>query len=253
MRVFIPALMRYSSLLGAVLSAGLASATPAFAQAPDEAPPEESPESPEAAASAAADEEDGFPIRRGFFAIGDFGGYFSFGGRNTNAGAPFPSRTVSNLQPTIGLTLGLDLVSSRSINFAAGIRLGMAFNAGAGRLSDADIAQLGTAAASTAPADYDLMQAGVAFKLGFMVAERLAINAVVDVGAGFVNPDPSAPASVPGGGDMSIGVLFGAGPGIEFHTLFPGFSVGLDVRFVGTIANEFTPGLSITAPLKYNF
>ena len=252
MRVFIPAPMRYSSLLVAVLSAGLAtSATSAFAQ--DEAAPAEG-DTADSAASAAAEEEDGFPIRRGFFAIGDFGGYFSFGGRNTNLPPAFPTRTVSNLQPTIGLTLGYDLVSNASVNFAAGIRLGMAFNAGAGRLSDADIAQLGQAAASTAPADYDLMQAGVAFKLGFMVLERLAINAVADVGAGFVSPDPSTPASqVPGGGDTSIGVLFGVGPGIEFFTLFPGFSVGLDLRFVGTIANEFTPGLSITAPLKYNF
>ncbi|MEL6184967.1 MAG: adventurous gliding motility protein CglE [Myxococcota bacterium] len=252
MRVFIPAPMRYSNLLVAVLSAGLAtSATSAFAQ--DESAPAEGAAADSAASAAAEEEEDGFPIRRGFFAIGDFGGYFSFGGRNTNLPPTFPTRTVSNLQPSIGLTLGYDLVSNESINFAAGIRLGMAFNAGAGRLSDSDIDQLGQATASTAPADYDLMQAGVAFKLGFMVLERLAINAVADVGAGFVSPDPSAPASQPDGGDVSIGVLFGVGPGIEFFTLFPGFSVGLDLRFVGTIANEFTPGLSITAPLKYNF
>lgn len=252
MRVFIRPVMSVRPIIfGAVLLASVAPASWAFAQ--DEAAADPAPaETPEGTLE--EEESDGFPIRRGFYASGDFGGYFSFGGRNTNLPPTFPSRSVSNFQPVVALTLGFDVVSSPSINWAVGLRVGAVFNAGSGRLTEADIAALGAADASTAPADYDLGQAGLASKLGFMVADRLAVNIVADVGAAFVGPDPSLPATDPNGGSTAIGVQFGAGPGIEFFTLFPGFSIGLEAKFVGTIAaSTFTPGISISAPLKYNF
>lgn len=259
MRVLIPAPMRVLPpyLLCALFSMA-AFDNVAFAQDDDAATEAPTDGAPEATVAEEEEQETRFPIRRGFYASGDFGGYFSFGGVNTNV-AGIPSRTVSNFQPAIGLTLGYDLVSTDSVNLAAGLKVGINFNAGAGRLTNDERTN---SQAMTYPSDYDLAQVGLAVKLGFMVLDRLAINAVVDGGLGIVSPDPSEPAldplggsaANPNAGETGFGVIFSAGPGIEFFTLFPGFSVGLEARFQGTIVgDDFIPGLAITAPLKYNF
>lgn len=192
----------------------------------------------------------GIDVRRGLFVAGDLGGYFSFGGFNNNVGVePIPSKSVSNFQPTVGVTLGYDLLSNPGMNLAVGLRLAASYNAGSGVIAN-----------PTAPSDFDLYQVGAAGKLGFMVLERLAWNVLLDVGLGVTTPDPTEPARLPdgslnpNGGSTALGLIFGAGTGVEFYTLFPGFAVGLDVRFQGALAgSEFVPGMSVTVPLKYNF
>ena len=194
-----------------------------------------------------------FPIRRGVFVTGDFGGYFSLGGRD-NTPPSFSGRTVSNFQPAVGLVLGYDFEPSETVQFAVGLKLGIAFNAGSARLSEADVAELGPDEAQTRPADFTIAQTGLALKFGFFPWRRVAINLLGEGGAAFVAPDPFASATSAEGGRTNVGLFFGLGPGIEYFTLLPGFSIGLEARFTGTIASsEFIPGISITAPLKYNF
>lgn len=201
------------------------------------------------AAASVEEDEDRFEVRRGFYAVGDFGGYFSFGGRRFDTQTEtFSDRSVSNFQPMVGVTVGFDLVSDETINFALGLRLATYYNASSSRATDEQVASLGTEAKVIAE-DFGITQVGLSTKFGYMALDRLAINLVADGGLAIVDPDPG---SVDGG--TAFGVNFGGGLGLEFATQFPGFSIGLDVRFVGTlVSSRFIPGMSISAPLKYNF
>lgn len=275
MRVFIPALMRYLrpvfTCLGLVLGLGTSSLALAQPDDGDEAPSEEMEagegEAPGGDAAPTPVEQvemrERFPVRRGLYVLGDFGGYFSFGGRANEPG--LSSRTVSNFQPYIGLSLGYDLVSTESVNWAAGVRWAVGYNAGSARISNADATSAAAdprvaASLETLPADFGIHQVGVGTKLGFMALDRLAINVVADGGLAILTPDPTVPGlapeggNSPDGGSAGFGVNFGVGVGVEFYTLFPGVAVGLETKFVGTIvSSEFIPGMSITVPLKYNF
>jgi hypothetical protein len=247
MRVFIPPLMPALRpfLVAACALVPLSVAPPVLAQ-------DEEGEAEAASAEADVEPDAGRALRRGLYATGDFGGYFSFGGRNRSQPG-FPSRTVSNFQPMVALTLGYDLVSTPSINWGAGLRFAAAYNSASSRISSTEATQ--AQIARNLPADFGIYQIGVGSKISFMVLERLAVNAVIDAGLGVGNPDPGTPVDDPaGGGSAAYGFAFGVGPGIEFFTLFPGFSVGLDARFMGTlVGGKFIPGLGITAPLKYTF
>ncbi len=214
----------------------------ASAQAEDDPPKED--------VAVEEDRSEPFPIRRGVFFAGDFGGYFSFGGRNTNV-PELPSRSVSNFQPFIAMQLGYDLMSSSSFNWGVGLRAAMGFNAGSGFPTDAQIAN---GDARSLPADFTLSQVGIANKFGFHVLERLAVTVNVDAGLAVIEPDLTEPVASPNAGQAALGFGFGVGPGIEFHTLFPGVSVGLDIRYLGhLVSGRFVQGLAFTAPLKYNF
>lgn len=242
---------------------------PAFAQdeGPEpeaEAATEAAPESGQKASSALEAELSLYPARRGFYVTGDLGGYFSFGGISTSSGDGFPSRSTSNFQPVVGINVGYDVLSSPTMNLAVALRGAMTFNAGSSPVSQEEALAVGGV---TNPADFDMAQVGVASKLGFLLVDRLFLNIVGDVGAGFITPDPNEPAltSAPGtsvddqiinpnAGSTAVGVIFGVGAGLEFNTLFPGFSIGLDARFQGAVASsQFIPGMSFTVPLKYTF
>lgn len=256
MRVFIPALMRplrpflfgsaFSLMIG--LAPGLSSV--AFG-AEDEMSSEPEGKMDERPASIEQDMDDEeAPFRRGFFATGELGGYFSIGGIKTGDGS-FASKSVSNFQPMVGLTFGYDVFTNESMNLSAGLRFAMGFNSTSAVVS-ADQA-VASGEGTSYPEDFDITQIGLALKLGLLVGERGAVNIVADGGLGMVSPDPTVPGSDPNAGGIKMGVTFGAGVGGELATLFPGFSVGLEAKFVGTIAGEFIPGVSIAIPLKYNF
>ena len=239
-------------LLAASLSLGFDARAQEAAPVEDgaEAAPVEGEATPDASV---VERREQFPIRRGLFVTGDFGGYFSFGGINTNVPG-FPDKTISNFQPMVGVNVGYDVLTNEQLNIAVALRGALSYNAGSG-VVDRAVAQ------PTHPVDFDMYQVGVAAKFGFMLLDRLTLNAVIDGGLALVTPDPDAAPVLPGtdtpnpnAGETAIGGMFGVGPGLEFHTLLPGFSVGLDLRFQGTFfGNAFVPGMSITAPLKYNF
>ena len=201
----------------------------------------------------AVEEEQTDRVRRGFHVSGDFGGYFSFGGRNTNDPG-LPGRTASNFQPMVAVTAGYDVVTTDRVHLAAGVRLASAFNAGSGRVSDAEAANGDVAELSRRPADFSLLHAGAAAKLGFRLAERLSLNGLTELGVAIVEPDPAEPVTGPDGARTAVGFSFGVGAGLELATRLPGVSVGVDLRFIGTaVSSNFIPGMSITAPVKYNF
>lgn len=260
-----PALMfRSCPVVGFAL---LCLATPRLALAQEDEPAdaatsEEEGATPLASVASAEEGEDRFVIRRGFYVTGDFGGYFTLGGEGYNAqpqfvGVPeqeFSSQSVSNFQPQVAITAGYDLVSSPGFNLGLGLRLALLFNDSSSQVTAEEIQNLGRDAdgrpiARQVPEGFGVGQVGVSTKLGFMVSDRVAINGLVDAGLALVAPDPG---SIEGG--LGIGFAFGGGVGVEYATRLPGVSVGLEGRFIGTIVSDrFIPGISISAPLKYNF
>lgn len=200
-----------------------------------------------------------FPIRRGFFAEGDFGIFLAFGGRNTNVeqGVP-PSRTTSNLEPTVGLTLGYDVASSPSFNLGLGVRGALLLNGGAGRVSEAD-ALGGEEDPSTRSNDFAIYEVGVAAHGDFYVTDRLSVSTKLDGGLAILNPDPSVASAtrgrvpIEGAGGAGLGGMGSLAVGINYATLLTGFQVGLDIRFVAVFFDGLIPALSATVPIKYNF
>lgn len=210
---------------------------------------EEGEEQPEKEETVEAKQEAPIEIKRGFFAEGDLGVFFSLGGRNTNS-VNLTSRTFSNVQPYVGLTLGYDVFHTDSFNLGLGLRFAMGLNGGAGRASvDEPLEE-----ANTKSNDYSVQQAGAAINFGFLVAERLALTFELHGGAGFLTPDPTLPAAEAGAGGSLFAPTFGGAIGLELYTLLNDFSIGILVRSVNMIASgEFIPGLSATIPIKYTF
>src|SRR5262245_30622529 len=96
--------------------AATAKQAPPAAATKQEAPPAE-PGGGKPASAPPADTSGRFKIRRGLFAEGDLGLFLTFGGRNTNDPG-LPSRSTSNVQPQLGLTVGYDLVHGETYNFS---------------------------------------------------------------------------------------------------------------------------------------
>lgn len=201
-----------------------------------------------------------FPIRRGFFAEGDFGVFFAFGGRNTNVerGTPAP-RATSNLEPTIGLTVGYDILSGSTLNLALGLRGAMFLNGGAGRVSAEDAMGVNGALPTTRSNDFSIYETGVAVQVDFYLSDRLSLATKLGGGLAILNPDPSVASAtvrrdpIPGAGGAGLGGMGSAAFGVNYATLLTGFQVGLDIRFVAVFFDGIIPALSATVPIKYNF
>lgn len=246
-----------SSLCSALL---LALPISAFAQdAPaDSTPASSEPESQKAAPAVAQKPAEAltddapFQIKRGLFAETDLGIFFTFGGRNTNDPA-FPKKTISNIQPYLGVFFGYDIVRANKLTFAAGLKLAAGYSGGAGRVSDAQVATLG-AKVGELPSDFGIMQVGAGVSLSYLVSERIAIVGKADGGMSAGLPNPLVEASATGAGGAAFGGIFGVGLGMEYFTLLNDFSVGLDVRFsMALLSGASIPGLGITIPVKYTF
>jgi hypothetical protein len=228
---------------------------------------------PKGSGQAYANAEQRFPIRRGFFAEGDFGIFMTLGGRNTNNEA-LPSRGTSNVQPYLGVLVGYDLVTTDTINFAAGFKGALMLNGGAGRVTGADINNSGNPEfpcagdgddLCTKSNDYEVWQVGVGGALDYLLTDRLGLAFKLDGGLALLNPSPfeaanqvggdsdDAVANYPNAGKVAIGGIFSVSAGVSYATLLTGFTVGVDVRFSGVVGGGFIPALSATVPIKYNF
>lgn len=221
-------------------------------------------------------QEERFPIRRGLFAEGDFGVFFTLGGRNTNSqSGTLPSRGTSNIQPYVGILVGYDLVSTDTVNFAAGFKGALMLNGGAGRVTSAQVANSGDPNTPcrggtgddlcTISNDYEVWEVGVGGALDYLLTDRLGLAFKLDGGLALLNPSPFEPANEVGGdsasaaanyanaGKVTMGGIFSASAGVSYATLLTGFTVGVDVRFSGVVGGGFIPALSVTVPIKYNF
>jgi hypothetical protein len=221
---------------------------------------EEEATEPTESAEVAADDRV-LPIRRGLFARGDFGAFFTIGGKDFRAAdGAVSDNTVSNLQPLLGITVGYDVVQSPNINLALGARFATTFNASAAQIpgSTNNPATLPRDAQSF-PGDFGIYEFGAAADLTIMASDRLGVLVHADGGMSLVRPDPSLPATsdagtfVDGAGEATIGGIFSAGGGVEYYTLLTGVSVGFVAAFYGVITDDFIPGVGLYIPLKYNF
>lgn len=228
------------------------------AEAEDEAEP-----AAEGSGQSYAAAEARFPIRRGFFAEGDFGVFMTFGGRNTNNPA-LPSRGVSNMQPYLGVMAGYDLMSDDVMNIAAGLKIAVLLNGSAGRVTAAEAVSAANGDPTTQANDYEVWEIGVGGAFDYLLTDRLGLSFKLDGGLAILNASPFEAANVVGGdsndalqfpnaGKSTMGGIVSAGAGVTYATLLTGFSVGLDVRFSAILSSSFIPALSATIPIKYNF
>jgi hypothetical protein len=243
----------------------------AWAQADEEGGGEEAPAAEAAAAEpqagevdptrpdlAAAPDEQPFLIRRGFFAETDLGVFFTFGGYNTNESTtnpPFPKKTLSNVQPYLGVVFGYDLLHSPQYSLSAGLKLSAGYSGGAGRVSDAELqANDAVRTVATKSADFSVIEVGAALSFGYHVTDRVALTFKGDGGLAAVDPNPALAASEAGAASAAFAPTFGVGAGVEYFTLLNDFSVGLDLRFAMVLVTNATiPGASISVPVKYTF
>ena len=220
-----------------------------------------------------ANAEQRVPIRRGLFTEGDFGVFMTIGGRNTNNEA-LPSRGTSNIQPYVGVMVGYDLVSTETMNFAAGFKGALMLNGGAGRVTASDINNSGNPTfpcagqgddLCTKSNDFEVWQVGVGGALDYLLTDRLGLAFKLDGGLALLNPSPfeaanqvdgtseDAVAAYSDAGKVAIGGIFSVSAGVSYATLLTGFTVGVDLRFTGVVGGGFIPALSATVPIKYNF
>lgn len=208
------------------------------------------------AALAEASDSEPFKIRRGFFAETDLGVYFTFGGRNTNDTiTPFAKKTISNVQPYLALTFGYDLLHSDAYSLSAGLRLSAGYSGGAGRVSDAELAEPNFLAnVASKSADFAVLETGVALALSVFMSDRVALTVKADGGLAAVDPNPAVYSDSPDAGSAAFAPIFGGGLGVEYYTLLNDFSVGLDLRFAMVLVTGATiPSASVAVPIKYTF
>ncbi len=198
--------------------------------------------------------EQPFRPRRGLSAEGEFGVFFTLGGRDANDPQEgFPSRTVSNAGPYVAVIVGYDVYETDGFALSIGPKFGAAYNSGSARLTESDIASVGDDAASTYSNDYGAYEASLNLSAIFMVTDRLAVTGKVNGGVAFIDVNPTVDSADPDAGNLAIGGLFGVSGGVEWYTLLNGFSVGLQVRFQGLLVDGFIPGIAIPATLRYTF
>jgi len=239
----------------------------AFAQDGEEAPPDAKPadateakpeekpaKAPDAAAAVDPDADRPFQIKRGLHAEADLGVYFTFGGRNTNdPNLQYPGKTISNVQPYLGVFFGYDVIQAPKYAFAVGLKFAAGYSGGAGRVSASEV-QVGSTMTGERSNDFGIMQVGAGLAFDYLVNDRLAVTVKADGGLAALDPDPSRFAADPAAGGATIGGIVGGGLGIEYFTLLNDFSVGFDARFAMVFGGGGSiPSMSLTVPVKYTF
>ncbi|MFH1810995.1 MAG: adventurous gliding motility protein CglE [Pseudomonadota bacterium] len=181
---------------------------------------------------------EGFEYSRGFYTESDLGFFLRFGGfADEKSGTVVTgSRTraviVSNLQPYIGFSVGYDVLDFLSVQLSYGT----------GYVANAAPRQ----GQSESPMDHSITLLNLAIVGNLLVMDRLAIEARVFGGGAIFAPPPVPDASMFGGNA-------GAGLGIKYMTLLPGFIIGADVNFLTTFP-EIVPALTFSPLIiKYVF
>ena len=197
-------------------------------------------------------------VRRGFFVRGDVGTYLAFGGKSTNVvvltdSSQILSQSISQPRLMAGVLSGYDFRLASRLGLTLGVRLIAAFNGGASRISDAEIATVSAADLQTRVSDFAMYAVSPEVSLGWLLTSRLAWNYTVGAGVAFIDPDPFQYAANVGATELATAMLFSGATGLEYFTRLQGFSIGIEARFLAVQANSFIPGMSISVPVKYNF
>jgi hypothetical protein len=197
----------------------------------------------------------GFVFKQGLYTQSDLGGFFVLGaavpGVTTgytitqdpcpgNGGTGFPCKPVlwSQLQPSIGLSVGYDIFQW----------LGVQLSFGTGFVANAAIYNENT----ENPRDYGITTINGAVVGSFYVLERLALMGKLFGGAAFLSPEPAP-------NEPTIGGNAGFGVGVRYATLLPDVFVGIDgnvmVAFIPSSGPDLVmiPGISFAPVIKYVF
>lgn len=194
-----------------------------------------------------------FVFKRGVFVQADVGGFFVVGaaaGAPTGFAAPKEGcpdgsaracvpTLVSDLQPGVKLTVGVDVTDSLGVLMA--ISTGFVANAA---VYDQTLQN---------PRDYGLAHVDVGVVGSVNLIDRLALAGRLTLGVAGVSP-------VPAPGEPGLGGAFGLGAGLRYATLLPNTVVGLDVDAVVAVvpaspgrAPVIIPAVSFAPVLQYVF
>jgi len=194
--------------------------------------------SPLAEAADVSAEVEGFEYSRGFYTESNLGFFLRFGGYKDDARnysvqtlRSIPV-TASNLQPYVGFSVGYDVLDflSLQLSYGTGYVVGAA-----PRKNEID-----------SPIDHSITFLNLAVVGNLLVLDRVALEARIFGGGAVFSPPPIPKASM-FAGDA------GAGIGVKYMTLLPGFIIGADVNFILTFP-EIVPALSFSPLIiKYVF
>ncbi|MBI5939168.1 MAG: adventurous gliding motility protein CglE [Caulobacterales bacterium] len=184
------------------------------------------------------------PIRSGFFADVDMGGFFTIGGQNSKE-----QSRPSNAQAYLQLGVGYDVAK----NFSVAATFGIGSSAAS---CFADISKKGDCVANKAQADSPKMADN--FTATMVTAEasyrhfftdRLSLQPRLHLGYALLDPEPRQKAD---GTPITGGVVAGVGVGVEYATHMDHFSIGADIygRLI-TGPNIFS--MAFYPKIKYTF
>ncbi len=170
-----------------------------------------------------------FEMQRGFYIGSDLGIFLAFGGA---------SKSVSNVQPYVGINIGYDFTSW----FSWQVHVGRGFVADGARSANED---------SRGLRDFAFTNVMTGPIVWIRVWERLAIELKVQGGLAIMDPIPLDP-QVDGKSVGGVEPVIGGGIALKYLTLLTDFTLGLDVTF-NYIIPAAIPSLSIAPTVRYTF
>ena len=193
---------------------------------------------PGLAAAATPSEGVALEVRRGFFTETDVGVFFSLGGQNQ----------YSNAQTYLQLGVGYDVTE----NIALGAHFGIGANAqncfanleGGNPLPRCEVRNAVTNEMDPYPDSFTVTFFNLTAAYLFEVTDRFYIAPKLTGGYTLMGPAPMP--------DVTSGVNFGGGVGVEYATHMDHFTIGADVLF-RMIAGPNIPTMSIFPRVKYTF
>lgn len=184
--------------------------------------------------------EEKFSFKKGLFLSGDVGLFTAVGGyRASQVPGVREERTLSSVQPYIGVTMGYDVLDF----LALGVKFSQGYVSGAAR-SPLDV---------RSPTDFALVFVDAAVIVSTTLFSRVLLSGSVMGGLASMNP-PVSPGVDRYGGHLGLGL------GLRYDTLWNGMVIGLDfaghLSFLPKTGLGSMPGivaLSLTPIIKYVF
>lgn len=174
------------------------------------------------------------PIRTGFFAETELGGFLTIGGQN-----------YSNTEAFLGLGVGYDIIP----NLSVGIQFQLAPSVQDCYAVDAHGAST-CPPGGTAPATFTLMSVQGKVSYRIPIADRLFIPLRGFAGVTLLSPNPQPTSPTDNG--SQIEPCFGGATGIEWATPFDHFTLGAEVSGVFVLQINAL-ALAIYPTVKYTF
>ncbi len=181
-------------------------------------------------------------IKKGFFAEGLPGAFFSLGGYTFAGDVTDPSLAqsagISNFQPSVGIGLGYDITHFFSVTLS----LSTGYSNGSYRYKEYFEENAGTPSEKYAVDSYSVMNFGVNPTVSYMLTDRIAFEGGAIIGVATISPKLYE--------TQSINVGIGGGIGVMYYTLLTNTVIGFEVDAQYLLQSQ-VPTLSLLVPIRY--